>query len=106
LRHNPEIRLRITPADILRLAALQKKILAAAARTVMPGGRLVYSTCSIEPEENEEVVASFLSTQAGWRIVADALPESLRTETGAARTFPHTHDTDGFFVQVFERAED
>jgi len=106
LRHNPEIRSRITPADIARLAALQKKILSAAACAVMPGGRLVYSTCSIEPEENEEVVADFLSVRPLWKIVPDALPEFLRTETGAARTFPHTHDTDGFFVQVFERMED
>lgn len=106
LRHNPEIRFRLTHADIARLAALQKRILAAAARTVMSGGRLVYSTCSIELEENEEVVADFLSTRPGWRIVADAVSDALRTDAGAARTFPHTHDTDGFFVQVFERAKE
>lgn len=104
LRHNPEILSRINPADITRLAVLQKRILAAAARAVMPGGRLIYSTCSLELEENEEVVANFLSTQPGWRIIEEAVPDALRTATGAARTFPHTHYTDGFFLQVFERA--
>ena len=106
LRHNPEIRWRVTDDSIRRLGELQTIILRDAARTVRPGGRLVYSTCSLEPEENEAIVAAFLNQSPQWRIVADALPAELRTSTGAARTYPHRHDTDGFFVQVLERSDE
>jgi 16S rRNA (cytosine967-C5)-methyltransferase len=103
LRHNPEIRWRITPADVEELAARQARILANAARVVSRGGRLVYSTCSLEREENEAIIASFLAGHTDFQQVkADALAELL-TPTGAARTFPHRDDTDGFFVAVLER---
>ena len=105
LRHNPEIRWRVTDDAINRLAALQATILRDAARVVRHGGRLVYSTCSLEPEENEAVIADFLDQSPQWRIVADAVPAELRTPTGAARTYPHRHDTDGFFVQVLEKSD-
>jgi 16S rRNA (cytosine967-C5)-methyltransferase len=103
LRHNPEIRWRITQADIADLAARQRRILAHAAQTVAPGGRLVYSTCSVEPEENEEVVAEFLETQQGFKLIRPDVPEPLLTKEGAARTWPQRDDTDGFFVAAFER---
>ena len=80
------------------------KILVNAARAVRPGGRLVYSTCSLEPEENEAVVAAFLADHAGFRQVAADAPAALLTEAGAARTFPHRDDTDGFYVAVLEKA--
>ena len=54
------------------------------------------------PEEREK----FLADAPGWRVAADAVPESLRTATGAARTFPHRHDTDGFFAQVLEKSDE
>jgi 16S rRNA (cytosine967-C5)-methyltransferase len=103
LRHNPEIRWRITPADVRELAARQARILSNAARCVSRGGRLVYSTCSIEREEDESVVASFLAGHPDFRQVSADAPAALLTETGAARTFPHRDDTDGFFVAVLER---
>jgi 16S rRNA (cytosine967-C5)-methyltransferase len=107
LRHNPEIRWRLAPADIAELAARQRRILGEAARVVRRGGRLVYSTCSVEREENEEVVADFVRGRGDFRQVeASPAPEALRLPSGAARTWPHRDDTDGFFVAAFERAGD
>ena len=56
LRANPEIRWRLAPADFARFAAQQKRIVSRAVEVLKPGGRLVYSTCSVEREENEEVI--------------------------------------------------
>jgi 16S rRNA (cytosine967-C5)-methyltransferase len=103
LRHNPEIRWRLTPADTAQLAVRQRRILAHAARAVSAGGRLVYSTCSVEPEENEDVVAAFLETHPAFESVRPDVPERLLTKEGAARTWPHRDDTDGFFVAAFEK---
>jgi 16S rRNA (cytosine967-C5)-methyltransferase len=104
LRHNPEIRWRISPTDISQLAGRQKRILHEASEQVSHGGRLVYSTCSVEPEENEAVIADFLPNHPEFRIVADVFDEALRTSAGAARTWPHRQGADGFFVAVMERA--
>ncbi|HZI18713.1 MAG TPA: 16S rRNA (cytosine(967)-C(5))-methyltransferase RsmB [Pyrinomonadaceae bacterium] len=102
LRHNPEIRWRLKPADILELGGRQRRILREAARTVRRGGRLVYSTCSVEPEENEEVIADFLAGHTSFRQVS-ARPAPALLPGGAARTWPHRDDADGFFVAAFER---
>ena len=67
LRRNPEIRYRLRPDDISELAGQQKQMLACAAAVVRPGGRLVYSTCSVEPEENEQVVDHFASQSSGFQ---------------------------------------
>jgi 16S rRNA (cytosine967-C5)-methyltransferase len=103
LRHNPEIRWRLTPADITDLAARQRRILAQAARAVRRGGRLVYSTCSVEPEENEQIVAAFLTEHQEFAPVPAAAPARLLTTTGAARTWPHRDGADGFYVAAFTR---
>lgn len=106
LRHNPEIRWRLAPTDIERLSGVQRRILSAASRVVRRGGRLVYSTCSVEREENEAVVASFLQTHGDFRqLKAAPAPDSLLTATGAARTWPHRDDVDGFFVAAFEKGK-
>jgi 16S rRNA (cytosine967-C5)-methyltransferase len=104
LRHNPEIRWRVTPADIADLSRRQRRILSEAARVLRPGGRLVYSTCSVEREENEEVVADLLRARPDFRQreAAPAPPHALLPD-GAARTWPHRDDADGFFVAAFER---
>jgi 16S rRNA (cytosine967-C5)-methyltransferase len=103
LRRNPEIRWRISPADIHDLARRQKQLLFSAARAVRPEGRLVYSTCSVEPEENEAVVQTFLENNEDFRLVALNVAAQLRTSLGAARTWPHREGSDGFFVCAFAR---
>src|SRR6266568_2856578 len=103
LRRNPEIRWRISIGDIEALAARQGSILRNASRMVKAGGRLVYSTCSVEPEENEQVAAEFLEQSDDFRQAALPLNPSLITTSGAARTWPHRYGADGFFIAAFER---
>ena len=105
LRRNPEIRWRISPADIDDLSGRQRQLLANAARVVKPGGRLVYSTCSVEPEENEAVVQAFLEGNRNFRLDELALDSSLITSAGMARTWPHREGADGFFICAFEKKD-
>jgi 16S rRNA (cytosine967-C5)-methyltransferase len=86
LRGNPEIRWRLAPGDFERFPAQQKCILSRAVEVLEPGGRLVYSTCSVEREENEEVIKNL-----DLRI--------LKT----IRTWPQRDGTDGFFIAIFEK---
>jgi 16S rRNA (cytosine967-C5)-methyltransferase len=96
LRRNPEVKWRRTEGELAGLARRQGEILAAAALAVKPGGVLVYATCSLEPEENEEVVAAFLRSRGDFG--ADDAPGFPvdRDEAGFARCWPHVHGTDGF----------
>ncbi len=103
LRHNPEIRWRITAPDIKELSEKQTKILANAAVVVRPGGRLVYSTCSVEIEENEDVAENFLEEHYDFASSVLDAPSEMQSKTGAIRTWPHRQDVDGFFIQAFER---
>lgn len=104
LRRNPEIRWRISEQDIRDLSLRQRAILKSASRMVRPdGGRLVYSTCSVEPEENESVVASFLEENSAFRQVSVPVPERLLSAGGAARTWPQRDHADGFFIAAFAR---
>ena len=105
LRHNPEIRYRISAADIPKLATRQKQFLLNAASVVKPGGRLVYSTCSVETEENEEVVNTFLETTDRFRQVPVSVGSFLLTDSGSARTWPQHQGVDGFFIAAFERTK-
>ncbi|MDX6694350.1 MAG: rRNA (cytosine967-C5)-methyltransferase [Blastocatellia bacterium] len=104
LRRNPEIRWRISTADVAELAGRQRRILLNAAQTVASGGRLVYSTCSVEPEENESVVAAFLHESEEFRPLKLETPARLLNEQGTtARTWPQRDGADGFFIAAFER---
>lgn len=103
LRHNPEIRWRIKPPDIAEISMTQTKILRNAAATVRPGGRVLYSTCSLEPEENEAVVERFAREHTEFRGVQFDISPELKTKTSAVRTWPHRQDVDGFFIAAFER---
>jgi 16S rRNA (cytosine967-C5)-methyltransferase len=103
LRHNPEIRWRLKPDDIAELASKQERILAHAAAMVRRGGLLLYSTCALEPDENEAVVWDFIKGHTDFHPAALAGSPDLLTEAGAIRTWPHRHDVDGFFIMAFRR---
>jgi len=96
LRRNPEVKWRRQPADIAASAVRQRAILAAAATLLKPGGRLVYATCSLEPEENEAVVSALLAERDDF--VVDAPPEFPLplSPDGVLRCLPHRHGGDGF----------
>jgi 16S rRNA (cytosine967-C5)-methyltransferase len=106
-RRNPDARWRALGAGLDNLLPLQACILASAARLVKPGGRLVYATCSMLPEENEEQVATFLAAHPAFRVVT--LREAAPRLTDSAHPdylslTPARHDTDGFFAAVMQRA--
>ena len=103
LRRNPEIRWRISASDMVELAARQKRILCNTSELVRRGGRLVYSTCSVEPLENEQVVEAFLRERQDFVQVPVQAPAALLSGKGAARTWPQRDGADGFFIAAFER---
>jgi 16S rRNA (cytosine967-C5)-methyltransferase len=103
LRRNPEIKWRLTNDDITRLADVQLRLLRRATETLKRGGRLVYSTCSIEREENEAVIHRFLESGAPFRTLAPNAPAEFVTDEGFVRTFPHRGGADGFFAAVLEK---
>ncbi len=108
MRRHPEIRWRLKPEDLLAHGARQRRILSAAAGLVRPGGRLVYSVCSIEPEEGEAVIASFLveHPEFGRADPSSGLSAAARTKLGedlALRTSPLDDGMDGFFAVLLTR---
>ena len=103
IRHNPEIRYFLQEKDIAELADKQLKILKNASKLVKRSGRIIYSTCSLETEENEEVCRIFLTESAEFNLINPNVPVDLITERGFARTFPQRDKMDGFFIAVFEK---
>jgi 16S rRNA (cytosine967-C5)-methyltransferase len=104
LRRNPEVKWRRRPEDIAASAARQLEILTAAAMLAKSGGRLVYATCSPEPEENDAVVAAFLTAHPAWRLDPPAgFPLPLDGD-GYLRTRPDRHGTDAFTAVRLRRA--
>jgi 16S rRNA (cytosine967-C5)-methyltransferase len=111
LRRNPDLKWRQSPKAVEELTAKQTAILASAARLVKSGGRLVYATCSVLPEENEAIAQAFSAAHPNFvpLSVADTLTE-LKVANAAAlcttdglylRLWPHIHATDGFFAAVW-----
>lgn len=105
IRRDPDIRWRRAEADFGPLAASQLRLLHAAADAVRPGGRVVYATCSSEPEENEEVVEDFLAARRGFTraAVETARFAPLLDAQGDFRTLPHRDGLESFYAAVLAR---
>jgi 16S rRNA (cytosine967-C5)-methyltransferase len=116
LARNPEIKWKLKPDDLLDLQSRQIAILKAAMRHVSPGGRLVYSTCSLEPEENKQVIAACLPN-SDFKIIPVKTELERLQDSGELvwkdidelisgdflRTIPGVHPCDGFFAAVLEK---
>lgn len=108
LRRDPDIRWRRREGDLPLLAAAELQMLRQAAEAVAPGGRLIYATCSSEPEENEAVADAFLAGASAFvaidaRRAAPDLPAAVVDLRGHLRTLPHVHGLEAFFGAVFLR---
>jgi 16S rRNA (cytosine967-C5)-methyltransferase len=114
LRRSPDLKWRQTPETVVAQAELQLRILASAARLLKPGGRLVYATCSLLPQENEAVVDAFGAAHRDFEPVPvaqllaeahvdDALALCRGEEGRYLRLWPHRHGTDGFFAAAWHK---
>jgi 16S rRNA (cytosine967-C5)-methyltransferase len=111
LRRNPDLKWRQTPQAVAELVVKQTAILAAAARLLKPGGRLVYATCSLLREENEMIAEAFSAAHPQFKplpvnelLTAEGVAQSdnLCTPDGVyLRLWPHLHATDGFFAAAW-----
>jgi 16S rRNA (cytosine967-C5)-methyltransferase len=104
-RRHPDARWRLKASDLAVLGVLQRDLLRASAKTVKVGGLLVYSTCSIEPEENDAQVESFLRESPDWHLEpppAGTVPASV-VDGGYLRVLPQLHGTDGAFAARLRR---
>jgi 16S rRNA (cytosine967-C5)-methyltransferase len=104
LRRNPEIKWRTAASDLIKIVRTQKTILQNASAAVRRGGRLIYCTCSLLPQENENIVVNFLQLNPHFRLCKRpaAIPAQLVDPTGYFRTYPHLHNMDGFFGAVLK----
>lgn len=116
LRRNPDLKWRQSPASVQELALKQGAILDSAARLLKPGGRLIYATCSVLPEENEAIAQAFSQAHPDFEPLSSGelltqlkVPHAASLCSGGAdgqrylRLWPHTHHTDGFFAAVWQR---
>jgi len=108
VRRDPDIRWRRNEDELAGLARTQAALLTEAATAVRPGGRLVYATCSSEPEENEDVVDTFLRTHPDYEVVdlrthGNERLAPLVDERGMLRTLPFVHDLEAFFAAALQR---
>jgi 16S rRNA (cytosine967-C5)-methyltransferase len=106
-RRHPDARWRLKVSDLAVMGSMQRAILRSAATVVKPGGLLVYSTCSLEPEENDEQVESFLASHSDFVLEpppAGAVNASVLSE-GFLRVLPQNHGVDGAFAARLRRKE-
>jgi 16S rRNA (cytosine967-C5)-methyltransferase len=109
LRRNPDLKWRQTPQDLAELTVKQANILARASKLTKAGGRLIYSTCSLLRDENEQIAESFLATHPDFKLLnaTEILSQQqINLDTGNyLKLLPHLHNTDGFFAAVFEKID-
>lgn len=104
IRRKPDSRWRKEPGQLAEIISLQKEMLESVSRCLKTGGVLVYSTCSVLPEENHEQVKAFLQSHPGFRgedlgrYLAGGPAENESRESGLLQLYPHRHGTDGFFI--------
>ena len=116
LRRNPDLKWRQSPQSVQEMAVKQAAILHSAARLLKPGGRLVYATCSLLPQENEEVALAFTQAHGEFSpLPAAQILSDLKVEGAAGlcsggehaatylRLWPHRHRTDGFFAAIWTK---
>jgi 16S rRNA (cytosine967-C5)-methyltransferase len=107
-RRKPDSKLRLRPSALEQRQRDQADVLAFGAALVKPGGRLVYATCSVLTQENEDTVAAFLANGEDWRRAALAFDRiggnKFASDDGDVRLSPHRSGTDGFFLAALERA--
>ncbi len=105
LRRNPEIKWHTTATDIPGFTQTQNAVLQNASLAVRKGGHLVYCTCSLLPQENENVISNFLKLNPHFSACPppESIPEKLIDSNGYFRTFPHLHNMDGFFAARLKR---
>ena len=104
-RRHPDARWRLRTSDLAVMGATQRAVLRAASQAVAPGGLLIYSTCSLEPEENDAQVESFLADNPGWTLEPPpegAVPAAV-LDAGRLRVLPQRHGTDGSFAARLRR---
>jgi 16S rRNA (cytosine967-C5)-methyltransferase len=104
-RRHPDARWRLKVSDLAVMGATQRSIIRAAATVVRPGGLLIYSTCSLEPEENDAQVESFLAEHPDWVLEPPpdgAVPPAV-LDAGRLRVLPQRHSTDGAFAARLRR---
>ena len=109
LRRNPDLKWRQQPKDVEELTFKQTNILARASKLVKAGGRLIYATCSLLRDENEQIAEAFLQSNPEFRLVSAntiLAQQEIELDTGEyLKLLPHLHQTDGFFAAVFERVK-
>ena len=109
LRRNPDLKWRQQPKDVEELTVKQTNILARASKLVKVGGRLIYATCSLLRDENEQIAEAFLQSNPEFRLVpANTIlaQQEIDLDTGEyLKLLPHLHQTDGFFAAVFEKVK-
>ena len=106
-RRHPDARWRLKVSDLAVLPAVQRSILRAAATAVRPGGLLVYSTCSLETEENDAQIESFLADNPGWRLEPppEGVVPAAVLDAGRLRVLPQRHGSDGAFAARLRRSD-
>ncbi len=109
LRRNPDLKWRQTPQDVAELNVKQTNILARAAKLTKVGGRLIYATCSLLSDENEQIAEQFLASHPDFKLLNAAqilAQHQIELDTGDyLKLLPHLHNTDGFFAAVFEKLD-